>query len=168
MKRGVEMRIEFKWESRVDYVDNYNQFASDPHFDFQNEVLERKDLIKNTFKIDDFDEFATELVDLMFRPEWDGTKELKPIITRIFVDGGHRWDYFEIHGEIEFMLHEEEISEKGEYNLTALFETKMKSWLKKNNCFKDTSAIWDYYEDFNMTISVEFTDIVAKAVLNVE
>lgn len=63
------MRIEFKWESRVDYVDNYNQFASDPHFDFQDEVLERKDLIKNTFKIDDFTEFATELVDLMFRPD---------------------------------------------------------------------------------------------------
>lgn len=162
------MRIEFKWESRVDYVDNYNQFASDPHFDFQAEVLERKDLIKNTFKIDDFDEFATELVDLMFRPEWDGTKELKPIVTRIFVNGSHRWDYFEIHGEIEFMHHEEEISEKGEYDITSLFKKKMQSWLKKNNYFKDTSAIRDYYEDFNMTISVEYVDEVANAVLHVE
>ena len=162
------MRIEFKWESRVEYVDNYNQFDSDPHFDFQDEVLERKDLIKNTLKIDDSTEFATELVDVMFRPEWNGTKELKPIITRIFVDGSHQWDYFEIHGEIEFMHHEEEISEKGEYDITGLFKKKMQSWLKKNNCFKDTSAIWDYYEDFNMTISVEFTDIVAKAVLYVE
>lgn len=162
------MRIEFKWESRVEYTDNYNQFASDPHFDFKDEVLERKDLIKNTFKIDDFTEFATELVDLMFRPEWDGTKELKPIVTRIFVDGSHRWDYFEIHGEIEFLHHEEEISEKGEYNLTTLFEKKMKSWLNKNNCFKDTSAIWDYYEDFDMKILAEYTDVVAKAVLHVE
>lgn len=162
------MRIEFKWESRVDYVDNYNQFASDPHFDFQNEVLERKDLIKNTFEIDDFTEFAIELVDVMFRPDWDGTKELKPIITRIFVDGGYRWDYFEIHGEIEFMQHEEEISEKGEYDITSLFKKKMQSWLKKHNCFKDTSAIWDYYEDFNMTISVEYVDEVANAVLHVE
>lgn len=162
------MRIEFKWESRVDYVDNYNQFASDPHFDVQDEVLERKDLIKNTFKIDDFTEFATELVDLMFRPDWDGTKELRPIITRIFVDGSHRWDYFEIHGEIEFMHHEEEISEKGEYDITSLFKKKMQSWLKKNNCFKDTGAIWDYYEDFNMTISAEYVDEVANAVLHVE
>lgn len=162
------MRIEFKWESRVNYVDNYNQFASDPHFDFQDEVLERKDLIKNTFKIDDFTEFATELVDLMFRPEWDGTKELKPIITRIFVDGSHRWDYFEIHGEIEFLHYEEEISEKGEYDITSLFKKKMQSWLKKNNCFKDTGAIWDYYEDFNMTISAEYIDEVAEAILYVE
>lgn len=162
------MRIEFKCESGVEYIDNYNQFASDPHFDFQDEVLERKDSIMNTFKIDKFDEFATELVELMFRPEWDGTKELKPIITRIFVDGGHRWDYFELHGKIEFMHHEEEISEKGEYDLTGLFTKKMQSWLKKNNCFKDTSAIWNYYEDFNMTISAKFVDEVAKAILHVE
>lgn len=162
------MRIEFKWESRIDYIDNYNQFSSDLHFDFQDEVLERKDLIKNTFKIDDFTEFATELVDLMFRLEWDGTKELKPVITRIFVDGGHRWDYFEIHGEIEFLHYEEEISRKGEYDITKLFEKKMKSWLKKNNCFKDTSAIWDYYEDFNMTISAEYVDEVVKAILYVQ
>lgn len=33
------MRIEFKWESRDEYFDNYNQFTSDPYFDFQNEVL---------------------------------------------------------------------------------------------------------------------------------
>lgn len=162
------MRIEFKWESRIEYIDCYNQFVDDPHFDFQDEVLERKDLIKNTFKIDDFTEFANELVDVMFRAEWDGTKELKPIITRIFVDGGHRWDYFELHGEIEFLQHEEEISEKGEYELTKLFEKKMKSWLKKNNCFKDTSAICEYYEDFNMTISAEYTEVVAKAILHVE
>lgn len=162
------MRIEFKWESRIEYIDCYNQFADDSHFDFQDEVLERKDLIKNTFKIDDFTEFANELVDVMFRPEWDGTKELKPIITRIFVDGSHRWDYFELHGEIEFLHHEEEISKKGEYDLTKLFEKKMKSWLKKNNCFKDTSAIWDYYEDFNMTISAEYVDEVVKAVLYVQ
>lgn len=161
------MRIEFKWESRVDYVDNYNQFASDPHFDFQDEVLKRRDLIKNTFKIDDFTDFAIELVDVMFRPDWDGTKELKPIITRIFVDGSHRWDYFEIHGEIEFLHYEEEISEKGEYDITSLFKKKMQSWLK-NNCFKDTGAIWDYYEDFNMTISAEYVDEVANAVLHVE
>lgn len=162
------MRIEFKWESRVDYVDNYNQFASDPHFDFQDEVLKRRDLIKNTFKIDDFTDFAIELVDVMFRPDWDGTIELKPIITRIFVDGSHRWDYFEIHGEIEFLHYEEEISEKGEYDITSLFKKKMQSWLKKNNCFKDTGAIWDYYEDFNMTISAEYVDEVANAVLHVE
>lgn len=162
------MRIEFKWESRVDYVDNYNQFASDPHFDFQDEVLKRRDLIKNTFKIDDFTDFAIELVDVMFRPDWDGTKELKPIITRIFVDGSHRWDYFEIHGEIEFLHYEEEISEKGEYDITSLFKKKMQSWLKKNNCFKDAGAIWDYYEDFNMTISAEYVDEVANAVLHVE
>ena len=104
----------------------------------------------------------------MFRPEWDGTKELKPIITRIFVDGSHRWDYFGIHGEVEFLHHEEEISEKGEYDITSLFKRKMQSWLKKNNCFKDTSAIWDCYEDFNMTISVEYVDEVANAVLHVE
>ena len=162
------MRIEFKWESRIEYIDNYNQFASDPHFDFPDEVLERKDLIKNTFKIDDFTEFANELVDVIFRPEWDGTRELKPIITRIFVDGGHRWDYFELHGEIEFMHHEEEISEKGKYDLTGIFGKKMQSWLKKNNCFKDTSAIWEYYEDFNMTISAEYTEVVAKVILHVE
>lgn len=162
------MRIEVKWESRVEYIDNYNQFASDPYFDFQDDVLERKDSIKNTFQIDDFTDFATELVELMFRPEWDGMKELKPVITRIFVDGSHRWDYFEIHGEIEFIHHEEEISEKGEYNLTALFEKKMKSWLKKNNCFKDVSAILDYYEDFNMTITAEYVDEVAQAILYVE
>ena len=162
------MRIEFKWESRIEYTDNYNQFASDSHFDFQDEVLERKDLIKNTFKIDDFTEFANELVDVMFRPEWDGTKELKPIITRIFVDGSHKWDYFELHGEIEFLHYEEEISEKGEYDLTRLFEKKMKSWLKKNNYFKDTSAIWEYYEDFNMSISAEYIEVVAKAILHVE
>lgn len=162
------MRIEFKWESRVDYVDNYNQFASDPHFDFQDEVLKRRDLIKNTFKIDDFTDFAIELVDVMFRPDWDGTIELKPIITRIFVDGSHRWDYFEIHGEIEFLHYEEEISEKGEYDITSLFKKKMQSWLKKNNCFKDTGAIWDYHEDFNMTISAEYVDEVANAVLHVE
>ena len=162
------MRIEFKWESRIEYTDCYNQFADDPHFDFQDEVLERKDLIKNTFQIDDFTEFANELVDVMFRPEWDGTKELKPIITRIFVDGSHRWDYFELHGEIEFLHHEEEISRKGEYDITKLFEKKMKSWLKKNNCFKDISAIWDYYEDFNMTISAEYVDEVVKAVLYVQ
>lgn len=162
------MRIEFKWESRIEYTDNYNQFASDSHFDFQDEVLERKDLIKNTFKIDDFTEFANELVDVMFRPEWDGTKELKPIITRIFVDGSHKWDYFELHGEIEFLHYEEEISEKGEYDLTRLFEKKMKSWLKKNNYFKDTSAIWEYYEDFNMSISAEYTEVVAKVILHVE
>lgn len=162
------MKIEFKWESRVEYIDNYNQFASDPYFDFQDDVLERKDSIKNTFQIDDFTDFATELVELMFRPEWDGMKELKPVITRIFVDGSHRWDYFEIHGEIEFMHHEEEISEKGEYNLTALFEKKMKSWLKKNNCFKDVSAILDYYEDFNMTITAAYVDKVAQAILYVE
>lgn len=162
------MRIEFKWESRVDYVDNYNQFASDPHFDFQDEVLKRRDLIKNTFKIDDFTDFAIELVDVMFRPDWDGTKELKPIITRIFVDGSHRWDYFEIHGEIEFLHYEEEISEKGEYDITSLFKKKMQSWLKKNNCFKDMGVIWDYYEDFNMIISAEYVDEVANAVLHVE
>lgn len=162
------MRIEFKWESRVEYIDNYNQFASDPYFDFQDEILERKDSIKNTFQIDDFTDFATELVELMFRPEWYGMKELKPVITRIFVDGSHKWDYFEIHGEIEFIHHEEEISEKGEYNLTALFEKKMKSWLKKNNCFKDVSAILDYYEDFNMTITAEYVDEVAQAILYVE
>lgn len=162
------MRIEFKWESRIYYIDNYNQFSSDPHFDFQDEVLERKDLIKNTFKIDDFTGFANELVDAMFRPDWDGTKESKPIITRIFVDGGHRWDYFELHGEIEFLSYDEDISEKGEYNLTNLFKNKMQSWLKENNCFKDTSAIWDYYEDFNMTISVEYVDEVVKAVLYVQ
>ena len=63
------MRIEFKWDSQIEYTDGYYQFASDPHFDFQYEVLERKDLIKNTFKIDDFTEFATELVDVMFRPD---------------------------------------------------------------------------------------------------
>lgn len=84
------------------------------------------------------------------------------------MDGSYRWDYFELHGEIEFLHHEEEISEKGEYDLTKLFEKKMKSWLKKNNCFKDTSAIWEYYADFNMTISAEYTDVVAKAVLHVE
>lgn len=162
------MRIEFKWESRVEYIDNYNQFASDPHFDFQDEVLERKDLIKNTFQIDDFTEFATELVELMFRTEWDDTKELKPVITRIFVNGSHRWDYFEIHGEIEFLSYNEEMSESDKYDLTNLFKKKMQSWLKKNNCFKDTSAIWDYYEDFNMTISAEFVDEVAKAILHVE
>ena len=162
------MRIEFKWESRVEYIDNYNQFASDPYFDFQDEILERKDSIKNTFQIDDFTDFATELVELMFRPEWYGMKELKPVIARIFVDGSHKWDYFEIHGEIEFIHHEEEISEKGEYNLTALFEKKMKSWLKKNNCFKDVSAILDYYEDFNMTITAEYVDEVAQAILYVE
>lgn len=44
----------------------------------------------------------------------------------------------------------------------------MKSWLNKNNCFKDTSAIWDYYEDFDMKILAEYTDVVAKAVLHVE
>lgn len=63
------MRIEFKWESRIEYIDSYNQFASDPHFDFQDEILERKDSIKNTFKTDYFVEFATELVELMFRPD---------------------------------------------------------------------------------------------------
>lgn len=162
------MRIEFKWESRIEYIDSYNQFASDPHFDFQDEVLERKDSIKNTFKTDYFVEFATELVELMFRPDWDGTKELKPIITRIFVDGSHGWDYFEIHGEIEFMHHEEEISEKGEYDITGLFRKKMQSWMKKNNCFKDVSTILDYYEDFNMTISAEYVDEVTEAVLHVE
>lgn len=57
---------------------------------------------------------------------------------------------------------------KGEYNLTALFEKKMKSWLKKNNCFKDVSAILDYYEDFNMTITTEYVDEVAQAILYVE
>ena len=162
------MKIEFKWESRIEYMDSYNQFTSDPHFNFQDEVLERKDLIKNTFKIDDFTGFANELVDSMFRPDWDGTKESKPIITRIFVDGGHRWDYFELHGEIEFLSYDEDISEKGEYNLTNLFKNKMQSWLKENNCFKDTSAIWDYYEDFNMTISAEYVDEVVKAVLYVQ
>ena len=162
------MRIEFKWESRVEYFDNYNQFASDPYFDFQNEVLERKDSIKNTFKTDNFVEFATELVALMFRPEWDGTKEVKPDIRRIFVDGSHRWDYFELHGEIEFCSYDEDISESGEYDLTNFFKKKMQSWLKKNNCFKDTSAIWDYYEDFNMTITAEYVDEVAQAILYVE
>lgn len=162
------MKIEFKWESRVEYIDNYNQFASDPYFDFQDDVLERKDSIKNTFQIDDFNEFATELVELMFRPEWDGTKELKPVITRTFVDGSHRWDYFEIHGEIEFSSYDDDISEPGAYDLTNLFKTKMQSWLKKNNCFKDTSEIWEYYEDFNMTISAEYTDVVAQAILHVE
>ena len=162
------MRIEFKWESRVEYFDNYNQFASDPYFDFQNEVLERKDSIKNTFKTDNFVEFATELVELMFRPEWDGTKEVKPDIRRIFVDGSHRWDYFELHGEIEFCSYDEDISESGEYDLTNFFKKKMQSWLKKNNCFKDTSAIWDYYEDFNMTITAEYVDEVAQAILYVE
>lgn len=162
------MRIEFKWESRVEYFDNYNQFASDPYFDFQNEVLERKDSIKNTFKTNNFVEFATELVELMFRPEWDGTKEVKPDIRRIFVDGSHRWDYFELHGEIEFCSYDEDISEPGEYDLTNFFKKKMQSWLKKNNCFKDTSAIWDYYEDFNMTITAEYVDEVAQAILYVE
>lgn len=162
------MKIEFKWESRIEYMDSYNQFTSDPHFNFQDEVLERKDLIKNTFKIDDFTGFANELVDAMFRPDWDVTKESKPIITRIFVDGGHRWDYFELHGEIEFLSYDEDISEKGEYNLTNLFKNKMQSWLKENNCFKDTSAIWDYYEDFNMTISAEYVDEVVKAILYVQ
>lgn len=162
------MRIEFKWESRVEYIDNYNQFASDPYFDFQDDVSERKDSIKNTFQIDDFTEFATELVELLFRPEWDGTKELKPVTTRIFVDGSHRWDYFELHGEIEFLSYDEDISELGKYDLTNLFTKKMQSWLKKNNCFKDTSAIWEYYEDFNMTISAEYTEVVAKAILHVE
>ena len=162
------MRIEFKWESRVEYIDNYNQFASDPYFDFQDDVSERKDSIKNTFQIDDFTELATELVELLFRPEWDGTKELKPVITRIFVDGSHRWDYFELHGEIEFLSYDEDISELGKYDLTNLFTKKMQSWLKKNNCFKDTSAIWEYYEDFNMTISAEYTEVVAKAILHVE
>lgn len=116
------MRIEFKWESRVEYFDNYNQFASDPYFDFQNKVLERKDSIKNTFKTDNFVEFATKLVELMFRPEWDGTKEVKPDIRRIFVDGSHRWDYFELHGEIEFCSYDEDISEPGEYDLTNFFQ----------------------------------------------
>ena len=162
------MRIEFKWESRVEYIDNYNQFASDTYFDFQDDVSERKDSIKNTFQIEDFTEFATELVELLFRPEWDGTKELKPVITRIFVDGSHRWDYFELHGEIEFLSYDEDISELGKYDLTNLFTKKMQSWLKKNNCFKDTSAIWEYYEDFNMTISAEYTEVVAKAILHVE
>ena len=162
------MKIEFKWKSRIEYTDSYNQFASDPHFDFQDEVLERKDLIKNTFKIDDFTGFANELVDVMFRPDWDGTKELKPTITRIFVNGSHRWDYFELHGEIEFLSYDEEISERCKYDLTSLFTKKMQSWLKENNCFRDTSAIWEYYDDFNMTISAEFTDVVAKAVLYVE
>ena len=162
------MRIEFKWESRVEYIDNYNQFASDPYFDFQDDVSERKDSIKNTFQIDDFTELATELVELLFRPEWDGTKELKPVITRIIVDGSHRWDYFELHGEIEFLSYDEDISELGKYDLTNLFTKKMQSWLKKNNCFKDTSAIWEYYEDFNMTISAEYTEVVAKAILHVE
>ena len=162
------MRIEFKWELRVEYIDNYNQFASDPYFDFQDDVSERKDSIKNTFQIDDFTELATELVELLFRPEWDGTKELKPVITRIFVDGSHRWDYFELHGEIEFLSYDEDISELGKYDLTNLFTKKMQSWLKKNNCFKDTSAIWEYYEDFNMTISAEYTEVVAKAILHVE
>lgn len=162
------MRIEFKWESRVEYIDNYNQFASDPYFDFQDDVSERKDSIKNTFQIDDFTEFAKELVELLFRPEWDVTKELKPVITRIFVDGSHRWDYFELHGEIEFLSYDEDISELGKYDLTNLFKKKIQSWLKKNNCFKDASAIWEYYDDFNMTISAEFTDVVAKAVLYVE
>lgn len=82
--------------------------------------------------------------------------------------GSHRWDYVELHGEIEFLHYEKEISRKGEYDLTKLFEKKMKSWLKKNNCFKDTSAIWDYYEDFNMTISAEYVDEVVKAVLYVQ
>lgn len=162
------MRIEFKWESRVEYFDIYNQMAYGNHDDFQDELLERKDTIKNTFKIDDFTEFATELVELMFRPEWDGTKELKPVITRIFVDGSHRWDYFELHGEIEFLSYDDKISEKGEYNLTNLFKKKMQSWLKKNNCFKETSAIWEYYEDFNMKISAEHVDEIAKAILYVE
>lgn len=162
------MRIEFKWESRVEYFDGYNQMAYGNHDDFQDELLERKDAIKNTFKIDDFTEFATELVELMFRPEWDGTKELKPVITRIFVDGSHRWDYFELHGEIEFLSYDDEISEKGEYNLTNLFKNKMQRWLKKNNCFKDISAIWEYYEDFNMKISAEYVDEVAEAILYVE
>ena len=116
------MRIEFKWESSVKYIDNYNQYAYGNHDDFQDEVLERKDFIKNTFKTDDFVEFATELVDLMCRPEWDGTKELKPVITRIFVDGGYRWDYFELHGEIEFLSYDDDVLEPGEYNLTALFD----------------------------------------------
>lgn len=66
------------------------------------------------------------------------------------------------------MHHEEEISEKGEYNLTNLFKKKMQSWLKKNNCFKDTSAIWEYYTDFNMTILAEYIDEVAEAILYVE
>lgn len=44
----------------------------------------------------------------------------------------------------------------------------MQSWLKKNNCFKDTSAILDYYEDFNMTITAEYVDEVAQAILYVE
>lgn len=162
------MKIDFKWESRIEYTDSYNQFASDPHFDFQDEVLERKDLIKNTFKIDDFTEFATELVELMCRPEWDGTKELKPVITRIFVDGRHRWDYFELHGEIEFLSYDDDMSEPGEYDLTNLFKKKMQRWLKKNNCFKDASAIWDYYEDFNMTITAAYVDEVAQAILYVE
>lgn len=162
------MRIEFKCESGVEYIDNYNQMAYGNHDDFQDEVLERKDSIKNTFKTDDFIEFATELVELMFRPEWDGTKELKPVITRIFVDGSHRWDYFEIHGEIEFLSYDEELSEPSKYDLTNIFTKKMQSWLKKNNCFKDTSAIWEYYEDFNMTISAEYTDVVTKAILYVE
>ena len=162
------MRIEFKWESRVEYADSYNQFAHGNHDDFQDKVLERKDSIKNTFKTDYFVEFATELVELMFRTDWDGTKELKPIITRIFVDGGHRWDYFELHGEIEFLSYDDDISEPGDYDLTNLFKKKMQSWLQKNNCFKDTSAIWEYYEDFNMKISAEYVDEVAQAILHVE
>ena len=43
------MRIEFKCESGVEYIDNYNQMAYGNHDDFQDEVLERKDSIKNTF-----------------------------------------------------------------------------------------------------------------------
>lgn len=162
------MRIEFKWESRVEYVDNYNQYAYGNHDDFQDEVLERKDSIENTFKTDDFVEVATELVELMCRPEWDGTKELKPVITRIFVDGSHTWDYFELHGEIEFLSYDDDISEPGEYDLTNLFMKKMQSWLKKNNCFKDASAVWDYYEDFNMTITAAYVNEVAQAILYVE